>query len=240
MRAVIIAAGLGERLGGLTKDRPKALVQVAGRELILRALDFIDHPRITSRIVITGYEGELLTRFLKDRCPKVSTAHNPHYRDGSIRTIETALPFIYGDFLLMNVDHIYPQRMLKHIIEGVKGITAMCDFDRTLGPDDMKIKLREDGCLKGIKKTLSDYDGGYIGMTYCSKDSLETYKKTVRQSRKSAGDSVSVESALAHMASNDQDIKICDVSGMGWLEVDTPLDLEVAEKTITDNPNFLL
>ncbi len=240
MQAVIIAAGLGERLGDLTKDRPKALVRVAGRELILRALDFIDHPAITDRIVITGYEGGLLTRFLKDRRPEVITAHNPHYRDGSIRTIETALPFIDGDFLLMNVDHIYPLRMLEHIIEGAKSITAMCDFDRALGPDDMKIKLRNDGRLRGIKKTLSDYDGGYIGMTYCSDDSLETYKKTVREVRNIDGDSASVESALAHMASNDKDINICDVSGMGWLEVDTPLDLKVAEKTITNNPTFLL
>jgi choline kinase len=42
------------------------------------------------------------------------------------------------------------------------------------------------------------------------------------------------------MASNDKNINICDVSGMGWLEVDTPLDLEVAEKTITNNPTFIL
>ncbi|MFH1831010.1 MAG: NTP transferase domain-containing protein [Pseudomonadota bacterium] len=240
MLAVIIAAGLGQRLGDLTKDRPKALVKVVGRELILRAFDFLDHPAITDRIVVTGYEGERLASFIKEKCHKVKTVHNPNYRDGSIRTIETALPFIEEDFLLMNVDHIYPQRMFGHIIESAQEITAMCDFDRTLGSDDMKVKLGEDGCLKGIRKTLSEYDGGYIGMTFCSNASLTMYKHAVCEARKSEGNAAAVESALALMTRTNTKINICDVSGMGWLEVDTPADLEIAEKTITDNPTFIL
>jgi choline kinase len=240
MLAIIIAAGLGERLGRLTKDRPKALVPVVGRELILRTLDFTEHPAITNRIVVTGYEGERLGKFIEKRCPEVRTVHNPHYADGSIRTIETALPLIDEDFLLMNVDHIYPKRMLQHIIDNVQGLTAMCDFDRTLGPDDMKVKLRKDGGLKGIRKTLTEYDGGYVGMTFCSKDFLDAYKNGVCEARKSEGNRTSVESALALMAKIDTKINICDVSGMGWLEVDTPEDLKTAEKTITHNPKFLL
>lgn len=239
MQAVIIAAGLGNRLGDLTSDQPKALVPVAGRELILRTLDFADHPAIESRIVVTGYEGERLSRFIAERCPGVDTVHNPHYRDGSIRTIEAALKRVKGDFLLMNVDHIYPRRMLERILDRTSGITAMCDFDRTLGDDDMKVKLAGER-LAGIRKTLDEYDGGYIGMTYCSASSLAQYAEGVKETRALEGDAANVEAALALLAGRKEEINICDVSGMGWLEVDTPEDLEHAERTIRQNPEFLL
>jgi len=239
MQAVIIAAGLGNRLGRLTSDRPKALVPVAERELILRTLDFVDHPAVTDRIVVTGYEGERLSRFIAERCPGVRAAHNPHFTDGSIRTIEVALEHVRGDFLLMNVDHVYPRRMLGRILERTSGITAICDFDRELLADDMKVKL-SGGRLSAISKKLDEYDGGYIGMTYCSADSLDRYRLGVRRTREAEGDSANVEAALAWLAKENEEINICDVSGMGWLEVDTPTDLEHAESTIRQNPEFLL
>jgi len=239
MHAVIIAAGIGNRLGDLTKDRPKALVPVAGRELILRTLDAVDHPAITQRTVVTGYQGDKLRKFIANTCDDVETLTNPHYKDGSIRTMETVLPVIEGDFLLMNVDHIYPKRMISHILANLRGITAMCDFDRELGTDDMKVKLTQDGAVKGIRKTLTDYSGGYVGMTYCPGEALGTYRRAVAQARAREGDSANAESALALLAEEDVTINVCDVSGMRWLEVDTPEDLARAESTLNEEPEFL-
>ncbi len=240
MQALIIAAGMGNRLGGLTSDKPKALVQASGRELILRALDFLDHPDITERIVVTGYEGEQLSAFLAKHSPDVRTIHNPRFREGSIITVETALPHVRGDMLLMNVDHIYPRRMLQHILQHAQGITAVCDFDRELVADDMKVKLDGKRRVVGIKKTLTEYDCGYIGMTLCSKDALDDYRGGVAAAHKEYGDSANAEAALAHLACNNMTIDICDASGMPWLEVDTPEDLERAETVLRHNPNFLL
>jgi choline kinase len=238
MQVVIMAAGLGNRLGELTRDRPKALVPAAGRELILRALDFVDHPRVTERIVVTGFAGERLAAFLSARAPDVHMIHNPDFRDGSIRTLEAVLPSITGEFLLMNVDHIYPRRMFPHILSNARGITAICDFDRTLGPDDMKVKLAADRRLTGIRKTLEDFDGGYIGMTFCSASALPLYREHVAKARRFEGDAASAEAALASLAADGADIEICDAGGFGWLEVDTPDELARAEGILLQNPGF--
>ncbi|MFA4874745.1 MAG: NTP transferase domain-containing protein [bacterium] len=240
MLALIIAAGMGNRLGNLTSQKPKALVSVGGRELILRALDFVDHPAITERIVVTGYEGVQLTKFLSERRPDVHTVHNARYKDGSIITIKTALPHVNGDFLLMNTDHIYPRRMLDHILARARGITAVCDFDRELGQDDMKVKLTESRRLVGIRKTLTDFDGGYIGMTVCSSAMLPAYRDGVATAYEACGDAASAEAALAMLAGNKTSINICDASGMPWLEVDTQEDLRHAETALRQNPSFLL
>jgi choline kinase len=239
VKAVILAAGLGERLGRLTSDKPKALVHVDNRELILRVLDFLDHPAVTSKAIVVGYLAERFKSFLKENNVDATVLYNPHFKQGSIRTIETALPFLDDEFLLMNVDHVYPKRMLPVILNNRKGITAVCDFDRTLGADDMKIKLNENRSLTGIKKTLTDYDGGYIGMTYCDRDNLNSYKQAVVKTRETFGDSAPVEWALGHMVNQGRQVNICDASGLGWLEVDTSEDLDNANKKLTNDRNFL-
>jgi choline kinase len=240
MQAVILAAGLGNRLGELTRTIPKALVRVDRRELILHALGFLEHPAITERIVVTGYRAPDLTGFLREQHPKAKLVHNPRFTRGSILSIETALSLISGEFLLMNVDHIYPGRLLTHILERRRGLMAMCDFDRSLGPDDMKVKLDEQGLLADIRKTLDSFDGGYIGMTYCAASLLDSYRQAVQAVLKSCGHEACVEQVLDQASSDGQPVGICDTSGMRWLEVDTPEDLERAESVLAGDPNFLL
>lgn len=239
MKALILAAGLGNRLGSLTSKRPKAMVPVSGRELILRVFDFLDHPAVTSRAVVTGYLSESLKKFVNDHRPDAKLFYNPDYEQGSIRTLETAIEFLDDDVLVMNVDHIYPKRMLPVILNDAKGITAVCDFDRTLGSDDMKVKLDRDGNISRIMKTLTAFDCGYIGMTCIKRADIPAYIDAIGRTREIYGDAAPVEWVLGHMAANNGKISICDASGIGWLEVDTPGDLAVAENKLSSDKDFL-
>lgn len=239
MQAVILAAGAGNRLGDMTKDKPKALVRVAGRELILWVADFIDHTAIEDRIVVTGFEADRLERFIEQSLPGMRTVRNPNFMDGSVRTIEAALPHLETEFLILNADHIYQKRLFAHILRCRDGITAVCDFDRPLGDDDMKIKRDAEGHLKNIRKTLEEYDGGYIGMTYCSAGMLSKYREGVAATRKTLGDLAPIEFVLGTLAPRIG-INICDASGTQWLEIDTPDDLARADRTLRNEPDFLL
>lgn len=230
MKALILAAGMGNRLGHMTSDRPKALIEVGGTPLIDRALAFVDNSAVAGKAVVGGYHFELLMRRLKER--DVKLYFNPDYTAGNITTIRAAIDFLDDDMLLMNVDHIYPDALLKHIIANSRGICAMCDFDRALGGDDMKVKLNGNGRLRKISKGLADYDGGYIGMTYIAKETIEAYKKAIGDTLDIYGKNTCVEFILGHMAANDAEINICDTSGFRWIEVDTPEDLENAERSL--------
>lgn len=233
MKAIIIAAGYGNRLGKLTAERPKAMVQVEGRELILRLMDFLDAAEFTERIVVTGYRSETLSNFLQRNRPEVKVLYNPHFSQGSVKTIEVALPYLDDEFLLMNVDHLYPRRMLTEILKyRQRGLMAICDFDRELMADDMKVKLDDKRRLTTISKTLEKYDGGYIGMTYCGKEMLKTYHEAVQETLKLEGSAANVEAILRHLAEGGAPIEIFDASGIGWSEIDTPEDLQRATKIL--------
>ncbi len=240
MQAIILAAGMGNRLGDLTKDRPKGMVRINERELIRYVLDSIEHPKIDSITVVTGFERDKIERLLKDNYPDVNLVYNPNFREGNIMTMAVAMPHITGDFLLMNADHIYPRRILRHILKDSDGITAICDFDRALGADDMKVKLGDDGTLLRIDKKLKDYDCGYIGMTVCMEDHLNMYQEAFDSVMREIGSRACVENVLGWLGENSAETNVCDASGMPWLEIDTPDDLEHARETLRDNMDFLL
>lgn len=230
MKALILAAGMGNRLGSLTDHQPKALVPVGGSSLINRVLSFTNHPAINEIGVVGGYHFDLLKRHLDGK--NIRLFHNSNFEDGNILTIKAALDFIDDDVLVLNVDHIYPQELLDHIIGESQGICAMCDFDRELKEDDMKVKLDGSGKLEKISKQLTDFDGGYIGMTFCARTMNEIYKKGVMETYEIYGNSCCVEFVLGHLAANDMDVNICDTSGFKWLEVDTADDLKAAEEKL--------
>lgn len=235
MDIVILAAGLGSRLKNFTKDRPKAMVEVAGKTLIDHAFNFIDLTLAENVYVIGGYEINVLKNHLKNKNSKVKIIENPDYKQGSTLTIEKAIPFLKDDFLLMNVDHIYPKEMFKKIIENKDAdkIIAMTDSDRKLGDDDMKVELNSDKTIKNISKKLTDFQLGYIGMTYIGKNMLKTYLEGLNTVIEKEQGKANVEAVLDYLSKSIK-INVLDLSNLGWHEVDTPEERSVAEKVLLD------
>lgn len=232
MKALILAAGMGNRLEDLTEDRPKALVPVLGRELLLYQLDFLRHPKISEIGIVAGFLADQIIRFLKTRQVAARTFLNPRYEEGSILTARVAANFFDDDILLMNVDHIYPRPLLDRILEQIDGITAVCDFDRSLVADDMKIKRGKNGTLARIDKKLVDFDGGYIGMTAIPRKKTGTYIAAIEKTIKNRGFKASVEVNLQELADAGEVISIADCSRIGWIEVDNREDLARAEEKL--------
>lgn len=233
MKALILAAGLGQRLETLTANGPKALVTLHGRPLIAHILDFLRHPAITDIAVVGGYHFPRVRETLQTLAPDVACFHNPQYTLGSIESLFAARKYLTDDFLLCNVDHLYRPAMLERVLETPHGITALCDFDRTLGADDMKIVRNAAGCITAMHKQLAQFDGGYIGATRCPSDCVAAYWQAAETTRRDQGTAVNVEAVLGTLARAAHPIYVRDGSGIGWAEVDTPEDLRNAERFLS-------
>src|SRR4051812_639216 len=81
MRAIILAAGVGNRLRPLTADRPKGIVEVAGRPLLCHTLAQLRVAGTEHAVVVTGYRDELLRATLTASSPRpdLEFVHNPRY-----------------------------------------------------------------------------------------------------------------------------------------------------------------
>ena len=240
MNVVLLAAGLGSRLGTLTRDLPKALIPVAGKPLLLHALAFAARLR-PSRIIVVG--GFCFPQ-VKDTVDKfragdkvaaalpIALVENTQFRDGNLVSLLTAKPLVSEGFLVMNVDHIYRPTIAKVVVPEVRDVTAFIDTDRTLGNDDMKVERGADGRIVSIAKTLTQFDCGYVGMTRVPTAMLGRYFEEAERALAEEGRAIHVERILGRLAKTDFAPACRDISGHGWLEVDTPDERASAETAL--------
>lgn len=236
MRAIVMSAGTGSRLENLTDCRCKGMVPVNGTLLIDYTLDFLKNGNFSEIIVVGGfcYEG-LRDHLVKKNVQNLKIVFNRDYEKGNIFTLKKALDEFNDDsFLLCNVDHIYPDAMFPLMKKLSTGITAMCDKDRILSNDDMKVSLWDDSLqIRKISKTLQDYDFGYIGMTFVDRESEGLYRGVLDETILKNGENAVVENILSILGEDKKTAPdICDLSGFGWHEVDDAVDLKSAEASL--------
>jgi choline kinase len=241
MKSIILAAGMGSRLGPLTKHIPKAAIAVAAQPLVLRAVNFARKIGINEIIVVGGYQSDRIKEILANET--VTILDNPNYKKGNFYTLACAERYLDDDFVLMNIDHLYPSHLARMISEVPEGIWAVSDFDRPLFADDMKIAVTGDIChgphITAISKELDEFDGGYCGMTVIKGAALNSYRIAYQNVMKHGRDQAVVEDIQAELINMQTSPRVLDISGIRWLEIDTQEDLANAERIMRMKPHFL-
>jgi choline kinase len=239
---VLLAAGLGSRLGALTAQLPKALIPVGGSPLVAHALRFATRLEPENVVVVGGFGFPLLEaeldRLRDSRHPaaalSITLVENSRFRDGNLLSLMAARPHLDDEFVLMNVDHIYRAGIAGVVRPPADEVTAFIDTDRTLGADDMKVERDAAGRVRRIAKTLTTFDCGYVGMTRVPAAARARYFAMAERALAEDGPAIHVERVLARLADTETPPVCRDISGHGWLEVDTPEERAAAEEALRD------
>ncbi len=191
-------------------------------------------------VIVGGFEFDHLKTYVNSFCPDAEIVQNINYRMGNLYSLQCALPFIDDEFLLFNVDHVFSRKLIETVY--LKSFTKneiiiFCDHLKEIQDDQMKVRIEENKLSK-IAKNLSNYHTGYIGLTYCPNNMLESYIQACSYMAKKNRESIVVESVLNHLVSQKKRIQIVDVSGFDWFEVDTPEDVKQAEHLVTAFPDI--
>jgi choline kinase len=241
MIAIILAAGRGSRLGTLTRHYPKATIEVAGEPLVRRSVRFARRIGVQEVIIIGGYQCNQLRRILGDQ--RLTILENRDFVKGNFYSLARATEYLASDFVIMNIDHLYPSHIARMIRETPEGIWAVSDFDRPLYADDMKIRVEgeiyHDAHIVAISKDLAEFDGGYCGITIVKGKSLEDYKLAFKNVMSHGRDQAVVEDIQAELIQLGKAPRVLDTSGIRWLEIDTQEDLANAERILRMKPHFL-
>jgi choline kinase len=236
MQAVLLAAGLGSRLGALTRDLPKALIEVGGQPLLAYAVRFAQAAGAKHVVVVGGFGFDLVAAEVRRRALDVRLVDNPAFRDGNLVSLFAARPHLAArdgdELLVMNIDHIYRPAIAAIAGRAADEITAFIDTDRTLGADDMKVERDERGRVRRISKTLETWDAGYVGMTKVPAGASARYWAEAEAALAAEGRAIHVERVLARLAASGEPPACRDISGHGWLEVDLPEERDRAEEAL--------
>ena len=234
MQAVLLAAGMGSRLGSLTEQTPKALIAVGGQPLLAYAVAFAEAAGAREVVVVGGYGYELVAVEVARRARAGRLGRTEAFRDGTLVSLRAARPAVDPgrDLLVMNIDHIYRPAIAALVGAPVSEVTAFIDTDRKLGDDDMKVERDGAGRVRRIAKTLATWDAGYVGMTKIPAAASARYWAEVDAAHAGEGRAIHVERVLARLADAGVGPACRDISGHGWLEVDVPEERERAEEAL--------
>jgi choline kinase len=242
MRAIILAAGYGRRLGQ-SGDRPmpKCLLQFGGHTLLERHLRLLRQAGVEEVVIAVGYapqqiEAEL-TRLHWQPRPKLVL--NERYILGSVLTAHcVAADLIAGDdVLLMDADVLYDGRMFEALCAGDHANRLLMDRGFQPGEEPVKICLRKGRPVEFRKKLAPDlvYDtwGESVGFFRFTQPMAGRFASVVAgYIEQGRADQPHEEALRDLLLQSPQDFDTADVTGAPWLEIDFPADLVRARDEI--------
>ena len=243
-RALILAAGIGRRLGDLTKDIPKCLLQVNNEEedntLIDFSLSSLKENGIEEIIIVSGFaEEKLKTHILKRRETQFSFQfifNNKYSKHNNIYSAYLAKDLINDETVLLNSDIIFHPLILKNLVsvirkEKYQRSYLVIDDKKSLTTESMKVSLNEKGEIKKINKNLNlkNSFGEYIGITYLRGSDRLSFVNSLMEHIGNKNLDLYYEDALASVL---KDISVFPFSTEGklWTEIDTKEDYTFAKK----------
>ena len=131
MQAVILAAGMGRRLGELTGDNTKCMLEVNGVKLIDRALESLSECNVSRIVMVVGYKRENVKAYVGDSYNGIEVVYvdNPIYdKTNNIYSLYLAKDYLLAeDTLLLESDLIYESSVVKCIVENDYPNLALVD-----------------------------------------------------------------------------------------------------------------
>ncbi|MET1124461.1 MAG: phosphocholine cytidylyltransferase family protein [Archaeoglobaceae archaeon] len=236
MKAVILAAGYGGRLGELTKEVPKAMLEIGGKPIIYYHLKVL-HGRVESIVVVTGHKAEVLRSYLVENFPDFNFefVHNGLYRvTNNIYSLYLALKVVNDGFYLLNSDvFFHPEIFDRLAISSKGGVTLSVDTTKKLGREEMKVIIEGDRIIRISKEIDPEVASGeYIGIMRVPGDQVEDLKDHTNMVMEKFGARVFYEEAVQSMINYGASVYFETTSGLPWIEIDTPEELEIARREI--------
>ena len=246
MKAIILAAGRGERLGDAAAGRPKCLLRFGGKTLLQRHIENLERLHAGRIIIVTGYRHEQIEAALaqiESRTP-VETIVNPDYELGSIVSLHCAREFLADgtDTVLMDADVLYDPEVLGRLFHTQYGNCFL--LDREFEPGDEPVKL----CVAGAApvefrkipdRTISwDYQGESVGFFRFDAAMSARLARKAEQYLGSGRSMEPCEEAIRDLLRETPELfGVEDVTGRDWIEIDFPGDVaraaEIYENSVS-------
>jgi choline kinase len=171
VKAVILCAGVGSRLHPFTADRPKALVEVAGKPLLHRTLDRLAEVDIVGPdvIVVGGYRHDVLKQSLDRAGRRCTLVFNEKFEEwNNFWSLYVAREAVGASaFLQLDGDVLFDGQVLPRVLGATGDALLAVDVREELDDETMKVQAEAGGRIRAVSKKLDPKTcvGEYIGVT---------------------------------------------------------------------------
>jgi choline kinase len=242
MKAIILGAGQGKRLLPLTSDRPKNTIEIAGRTMLAWQVEQFVRCGIDEIVVVTGFKAEVQDRevdLLRKQYPgcRFETIFNPFYKVAdNLVSCWMAGSRMDDEFVLVNGDTLFHENVLRRLMSSRGApITLAIDKKERYDEDDMKVHLDGAQLLEIGKDLPTDrINGESIGMLFFRDQGPRIFREMLSRIMSADGAlDIWYLSAIGAIA-QEHVVLTQTVQGLGWCEVDFPVDKTRAEDLVME------
>ena len=250
MQAIILAAGMGKRLGEYTKNNTKCMVPVNGTPLIDRVLHQLSKLRLTRVVIVVGYQSQNLMKHLGDHYGhlKIEYVNNPVYdKTNNIFSLSLAKDKLQeDDTLLIESDLIFDDALFQLLLSNPHpNLALVAKYESWMDGTMVRID-RDNNIVNFITKDAfryQDTDNYYktVNIYKFSKDfSRNKYIPFLDAYIKAVGNNEYYENVLRIISFlNSHDLKALPITTEKWYEIDDKQDLDIAEALFADKKDVL-
>lgn len=246
MQAIILAAGMGRRLGELTSSNTKCMVKVNGVRLIDRMLHQLMKLNLSRIIIVIGHQGNSLQNYLILNYPDLNiifVKNNVFDKTNNIYSLWLTREFMADEeTLLLESDLIFEDAVLKLAVDSKYKDCALVSKYQTWN-DGTMVRIDDDNNIvnfipkKAFKYSDTQYYYKTVNIYKFSKEFITNhYLPFLDAYIKVLGENEYYEQVLRVITLIDSTgIKALPISNLRWYEIDDVQDLKIAE-TIFASP----
>lgn len=222
MIAVILAAGMGSRLGDYTTDLPKSLLPLDHKTTLLDYNLSILRKLKTQRIlIVTGFNSRLIEEHVQS-LDNIEIVYNPFWKCCNVLgSLYMALDSIDDDFLFLHADTLADEAIWNHLVNA-QGDMVLPFERKQCGEEEMKVILKDRKVVK-ISKEIdsSNAAGEFLGIAKFRKSTIPYFKATAERLFKEGSLNQYMEAVIQEAIDEDDfEITAMDINGHNFVEVD--------------------
>lgn len=246
MQALILAAGMGRRLGEFTANNTKCMLEVNGMRLIDRMLGQLFKLNLSRIVIVVGYEGDNLKNYITDNYPKknIVFVENPVFdKTNNIYSLWLAKDYLASeDTMLLESDLIFEDSALQMALDSPYDNVALVSKYQTW-MDGTMVRINEENDIvnfipkKAFKYSDTEYYYKTVNIYKFSREFIvDHYLPFLDAYIRVLGENEYYEQVLRVITLIDKaDLKALPITGIHWYEIDDVQDLRIAE-TIFASP----
>lgn len=239
-QAILLAAGRGSRMLDLTHEKPKCMIELAGKTLLDWQIEALQRAEIQEIFLVTGYLSNLLTK-TKYRC-----FHNRGWRKSNmVESLHCARSVLSQKETIVSYgDIVYNSRIITQLLQSSSDIAIPYDLLwRNLWQERFSDPLSEaetfrikNGKIREIGKkpsNMEEIEGQYMGLFKLTTKGWKTFSEQLAFLGAQKRKKMDMTTLLQSLIDAEVPLEGVPISGK-WCEVDHPADLEFYEQRISN------
>ena len=229
--AIILAAGMGSRLGVINENKPKGFLRIGSLPIIHESINKLKKAEIKNIVIVTGYQSQLYDAYIEENFQDIKIVKNLDYEHTStLYSLSKIRTFLKDDFLLLESDLIYDFSAISELLSNKSRNTILLSNETGSG-DEVYVETSNNNLVnmsKDLNKLKTNSSGEFVGI---NKISYSLFQKMMGLFDRSTNRKIlTYEEDAMVQCSRFIDIECLKLDELLWSEIDTKEHLEKAKE----------